>query len=65
MDHIDADPESTLAARLADLLGPIIEGPNAAAVAAALARLAAAPLPTLEAPPGHADRRDAPPVPFA
>ena len=47
MNAADADTESTLTARLAELLGPLTEGPHADAVRAELDRLAAAPLPTL------------------
>ena len=50
MNAADVDAESTLIARLAELLAPTIDGPTAAAVRAELDRLAGTPLPTPQTP---------------
>ena len=50
MNTADADADSLLIARLAELLGPLTDGPTADAVRAELDRLAAMPLPTPQTP---------------
>lgn len=70
MNTADADADSLLIARLAELLAPTIDGPTAAAVRAELDRLAGTPLPTLTTehpaphwvPPPHRTDRTFPTV---